>query len=235
MLKIIKHINLFKFEQIDNFFQVNGRKIIMFYYQDNKSSDSQTAPGRTQATSTATKKKLFISNGVDEALDGAVYYFLRSSNNKTISVSNVSAEVNFGVIDASNGRLLEGVEKLLSSVMLPALSTLDDWGTLENRNHPHVQYFVDILEQFVTSLNGARSNMSNQIKLDSSDYDATLSSLQTLSDYQNASLNNEFVVNCENLLQKWCKQITKVLTESEQIRREADDTGPYCKYNRLND
>ena len=63
------------------------------------------------------------------------------------------------------------------------------------------------------------------------------------------STNNDFVSNCEETLGKWCKQISKVkikilknknlnykffpsrnqvLTESEQIRREADDTGPYC-------
>ncbi len=35
----------------------------------------------------------------------------------------------------------------------------------------------------------------------------------------------------EELLGLWCRQIEKVLTESEQIRREADDVGPSAELN----
>ena len=137
--------------------------------------------------------------------------------------------MNFGVIDASNGKLLEAVEKMLASVILPALSNLDDWGSLKSRNNPQVQYFVETLDQFVSNINGLKSNMSNQVKLVSSDHDAILSSLTSASEYQNMSMNGEFLNHCEELLDSWCKQIAKVLTESEQIRREADDTGPYSE------
>lgn len=54
--------------------------------------------------------------------------------------------------------------------------------------------------------------------------------------------NGDFITECEKLMDKWCKQIEKVieiekfyckiksflfqiLAESEQIRREADDVG----------
>ncbi len=155
---------------------------------------------------------------------------MRSSNTKAISVSNIANEVNFGIIDASNGKLLDAVEKMLASVILPALSGLEDWGALKNRNNPQVQYYVETLDNFIGSINGLKNNMSNQVKLVASDYDSQLSSLNTLNDYQNMSMNGEFLVQCEELLGSWCKQIAKVLTESEQIRREADDTGPYCKH-----
>ena len=177
----------------------------------------------------ANKKKLVISTGKDEALAGVMYYFLRPSNAKAISVANISNEVNFGIIDASNGKLLQSVEQMLSNVMLPALSGLEDWGSLKSRNNPQVQYYVETLDQFVSSINGLKSNMSNQIKLEVSDYDAQLNAITTLSDYQNMAQNGEFLQKCEELLNAWIKQIAKVLTESEQIRREADDTGPYSE------
>lgn len=145
-------------------------------------------------------------------------------------MSNVSNEVNFGVIDAQNGKLLDAVEKMLASVILPALNNLDDWGSLKSRNNPQVQYFVESLDHFVTNINGLKSNISNQVKLVASDSDSTLATLNSVSDYHNASMNSDFLANCEEILAAWCKQIAKVLTESEQIRREADDTGPYCKY-----
>lgn len=139
-----------------------------------------------------------------------MFYFLRSSNSKAITPSNVSNEINFGVLDASNGKLLDAIEKMLASVMLPALSQLDDWGSLKTRNNPHVQYFVESLDQFVSNINNMRNNMSNQVKLVPSDLDPTLANLITASDYQNASLNTDFMIHCEELLGEWCKQIAKV-------------------------
>lgn len=170
-----------------------------------------------------------ISTGEEEALAGVLFYFVRISNAKAITASTVSNEINFGVLDASNGKLLDAIERMLASVMLPALTQLDDWGSLKSRSNPHVQYYVEALDQFVVNINNMRNNMSNQVKLVPSDLDSALANLNTLGDYQNASLNTEFLNHCEELLAEWCKQIAKVLTESEQIRREADDTGPYCK------
>ena len=181
-----------------------------------------------RSSSMSNKKKLTISTGQDEALSGVLYYFLRPTNSKAITGSNVANEVNFGVMDASNGKLLEAVERTLASVLLPALTTLDDWGSLKSRANPQVQYFVEMLDQFVANINGLKTNINSQVKLVSSEYDSVLSNLNSLSEYQNMSMNGDFLNNCENLLSEWCKQINKVLIESEQIRREADDTGPYC-------
>lgn len=77
------------------------------------------------------------------------------------------------------------------------------------------------MENFLITVNDLKSDMSNQVKLHSSEHDAVLCSLSTFSDYQNMSNNNEFLAHCEELLGLWCKQIAKVLIESEQIRREA--------------
>jgi len=38
--------------------------------------------------------------------------------------------------------------------------------------------------------------------------------------------NGDFVEKLEEILAAWAKQIEQVLTESEQMRREADDIGP---------
>ena len=202
----------------------------MFYAQDPKADATATSTVTRPGVAASNKKRLMITTGQDEALAGVLFYFLRTSSSKAITSANVSQEVNFGIIDASNGKLLDAVEKLLSSVMVPALTNLDDWGSLKSRNNLQVQNYVDTLDQFVSSINGVKNNLSNQVKLVSSDYDSSLANLNTVSDYQMAALNGEFLQNCEDLLASWCKQIAKVLTESEQIRREADDTGPYCKY-----
>ena len=43
--------------------------------------------------------------------------------------------------------------------------------------------------------------------------------------------NSEHLEHVEELLAAWSKQIEQVLTESEQIRREADDIGPSAELN----
>lgn len=144
-------------------------------------------------------------------------------------MQSIANEVNFGIIDASNGRLLDSVEKMLRKVLLPALVGLEDWGSLKTKNNPQVQDYVETLDNFVNNISGLKNNMSNQVKLVSSDQDTQLNTLTTVSDFQHMSMNGEFLTHCEELLSSWCKQIAKVLTESEQIRREADDTGPYCE------
>lgn len=214
-----------KFDQIEHFLGANGSKMLIFFYQDVKTTEKNVIG---KPIGTTSKKKLMISNGEEEQLEGHAYYFLKS-NTKAITASNIANEVNFGVLDATNGKLLDAVEKMLANVILPALSGLEDWGSLKSRNNPQVQYYVETLDHFIGSINGLKSNMSDQIKLIPSDYDNQLTELTTLSDYQNMSMNGEFLDKCEELLGAWCQQIAKVLTESEQIRREADDTGPYSE------
>ncbi len=214
-----------RFDNINNFFELNGSKILLFYYQEVQITE-KNAFGKPNQTP---KKKILISNGEDEQLSGFCYYFLRPFNNKAITVQNVANEVNFGVLDAANGKLLDAIEKMLAHVILPALSGLEEWGSLKSRTNPQVQTYVETLDNFIGSINGLKNNMSNQVKLIPSNYDKQLAELTTLSDYQNMAMNGEFVGHCEELLGNWCQQIAKVLTESEQIRREADDTGPYCK------
>ena len=158
-----------------------------------------------------------------------MFYFLRISNSFSITIHNLANEVNFGVLDGTNGKLLDSIGNMLEKVLLPALSSLEDWGSLKTRNNPQVQDYVETLEQFVTNVSSLKNNMSSQIKLVNSDLDDQLTQMNSVSDYQNASSNKEILSKCEELLNSWCKQIAKVLTESEQIRREADDTGPYCK------
>ena len=45
------------------------------------------------------------------------------SNEKAITTSNMSAEVNFGILDCTGGKLLQGFEGFMSKIMLPAVKS----------------------------------------------------------------------------------------------------------------
>uniref|UniRef100_A0AAZ3RNU2 Dynein, axonemal, heavy chain 5 n=1 Tax=Oncorhynchus tshawytscha TaxID=74940 RepID=A0AAZ3RNU2_ONCTS len=81
-------------------------------------------------------------------------------------------EVNFGMLDCTNGSILYSMEKLFSQIMLPALK-----------------------------------------------------SQETVCLFPQAN-NSELVEELEGVLLHWAHQIEQVLTEGEQMRKEADDIGP---------
>lgn len=60
---------------------------------------------------------------------GVCYFFVRTID-KPITSANIANEVNFGILDASNGNLLKGIENLLGKIMIPALEAQDNWGRL---------------------------------------------------------------------------------------------------------
>jgi dynein heavy chain, axonemal len=215
-----------RFDQIDSFFDANGRKVLMFYYQEPSNDTNQTQLNKNQSN----KKRFIVTTGEQEALSGVLYYFVRTSNVKPLTSTNISQDTYFGILDCQNGKLLESVERMLGCVMIPALTNLEDWGSLKTSNNPEVQTFLESLERFAYSINGAKSNMGNQVKLAPCNHDNTLSNLNSVSDYQSMSQNRDFLQSCEDILAAWCKQIAKVLIESEQIRREADDSGPYSEF-----
>lgn len=103
---------------------------------------------------------------------------------------------------------------------------LQDWGALKNRSNLNVQDFLDAMNQFTATVNGASDNLgkqnhrenktfnyfclAHQVKLAAGDNDSTLSTLATPNDYQTMAQNGDFTVECEKLMDKWCKQIEKV-------------------------
>uniref|UniRef100_A0A8B9I210 Dynein axonemal heavy chain 5 n=1 Tax=Anser brachyrhynchus TaxID=132585 RepID=A0A8B9I210_9AVES len=136
-------------------------------------------------------------------------------------------EVNFGVFDCSNGNILEGLEFLLSQIMIPALKSQQHWGAVkEGLKDSQIQDFLYSVDRFVGTLSSSRQNLEDKIQLAKVDIDIYISNLQNPSDYITAGSNREVTEKLEEALMIWIKQIRQVLVESEQMRREADDIGP---------
>ncbi|XP_034335195.2 dynein axonemal heavy chain 5 isoform X1 [Magallana gigas] len=208
-----------RFDMIEPFFKENGTRKLIFFYQD---------AGNGQ-------KKLFLTPGDAEGLHGICLYFLRTSP-KAITPANIAQEVNFGMVDATGGNVLNSMEKYLSKIILPALKSLEAWGTIsmpssseenaEKKTAPQVDEFLEHLENFISNLLSAVDNMEGQVTLAENGIGDVVDSFASPQDYQAAAANTEYLEKFENLLATWSKQIEQVLAESEQMRREADDIGP---------
>ncbi|XP_024657034.2 dynein axonemal heavy chain 5-like [Maylandia zebra] len=117
--------------------------------------------------------------------------------------------------------------------MLPALRSQQSWGSVQDgASCPHVQSFLSSVDQFVSNLSSARLNMERKLQLQHVELPDAISQLSSPADYRAAANNSELVERLEEVSTLWTNQIKQVLTESEQMRKEADDVGPSAELER---
>ncbi|XP_056155233.1 dynein axonemal heavy chain 5 [Lampris incognitus] len=218
-----------KFSLIEEFFSPHGSKKLVFFYQDVKQSPSFGHASLVEPVSSTPPKKLFLTTGTSEPLLGKCLFFLRTTD-KAISTANIHQEVNFGMLDCFDGNILQSLERLLSDIMLPALRSQQTWGSVkEGLSCPDVQTFLSSVDRFISNLASARSNMDTKFHLllpSQTELTAAMQDLSSPAEYTSAANNSELVQHLEGVVLTWVNQIKQVLTESEQVRKEADDVGP---------
>ena len=127
--------------------------------------------------------------------------------------------------------MLGGFEWYLSKIMLPHLRRQTDWGQLNHMGRAgqnKINHFLESVDRFIQCLRSSQKSIAAAFKLEEPDIGYNLD--VALQDYElNPSGgvgNSDFIEKLEGLVKVWCRQINEVLTESEQIRKEADDIGP---------
>uniref|UniRef100_A0A671XLP8 Dynein axonemal heavy chain 5 n=1 Tax=Sparus aurata TaxID=8175 RepID=A0A671XLP8_SPAAU len=220
-------------DRMEQFFVAEGLHHLMFYHQDTQPSETEidvmcglnqivfNCPGRSK------KSKVFVTDGKDVALTGVCVFFTRANTSKTITSENIHRDVNFNMLDTTEGGLLKSVEQLLSEIFIPTLRKMDHgWGEAASPQAQAVkQDFLSSLESFVSVLAGAQESLQEKVTLKECDaFDLRV--LKGPSDYMAAANSAETTEKIEACMKVWIKQIEQVLAESEQLRKEADDLGP---------
>ncbi|KAI4531235.1 hypothetical protein MG293_019093 [Ovis ammon polii] len=184
--------------------------------------------GRTIAGATKGAKmmRLYVDNAAPEKLKGQCVFFVRCRNDIPINTKNIQEEVLFTVLDASEG-LLVGIRNMLANIFLPAILATNNWGALnqsqQGESEKHI--FIETINRYLSFLDGARISIEGTVKLKKID-NVDFSKLHTFEEVTVAASNSETVRQLEDVLMIWYKQIEQVLIESEQMRKEADDSGP---------
>ncbi|XP_033984034.1 dynein heavy chain 5, axonemal isoform X2 [Trematomus bernacchii] len=217
-------------ERMEQFFVAEGLPHLMFFYQDIEPVEAAAPvpsqlvaqkPGRSK------KSKVFVTDGRDVALTGVCVFFTRANTSKAITSENIHRDVNFNMLDTTEGGLLKSVEQLLSEIFIPTLSKMNHgWGEPASPQAQAVkQDFIASLEGFVSVLAGAQESLQEKVTLKVCDtFDLRV--LKGPSDYVAAANSTETTEKIEACMKVWIKQIEQVLAESDQLRKEADDLGP---------
>ncbi|XP_060906983.1 dynein axonemal heavy chain 5 [Labrus mixtus] len=219
-------------DRMEQFFVSEGLPHLMFYYQDTEpletAAAAASAPSQhvTQQSAHSKKHKVFVTDGRDVALTGVCVFFTRANTSKTITSENIHRDVNFNMLDTTEGGLLKSVEQLLSEIFIPTLRNMNHgWGGLDSPQANAVkQDFISSLDSFVSVLAGAQESLQEKVNLTECDtFDLLV--LKSPSDYVAAANSTETTDKIEACMKMWIKQIEQVLAESDQLRK-ADDLGP---------
>ncbi|XP_052061669.1 dynein axonemal heavy chain 8-like [Mytilus californianus] len=219
---------------ITDFCVKDGSRSVKFYYQEAMIPLLEEC-GRTihGAGKGAVAPRVLVTSGTGEKLRGICIYFLRTKTDIALTIKNIYDEVTFGVLDASDPTgILTAFECVMSSLYQPCLTALETWGELDNDPHGRKSRstFMDSYENFVSFLGHAQANSGECVRLASNTSEKiNLQEIKTAQDCIQAAANPDIVCDVEELATVWCKQIEQILAESDQMRKEADDTGPMAE------
>ncbi|XP_071074543.1 dynein axonemal heavy chain 8 [Dasypus novemcinctus] len=208
------------------FFMKDGYKTLRFFYQEGEVPGIECGRIIAGATKGAKMMRLYINNTAPQKLKGLCIFFVRCRSDLAVNIKNIQEEVLFTVLDASEG-LLNGIRNMLAHIFLPAILATNNWGALnqskQGESEKHI--FTETISRYLSFLDGARISIEGTVKLKNIEH-VDFSKLQTFEEVTAAAGNSETVHQLEDVLMVWYKQIEQVLIESEQMRKEADDSGP---------
>ncbi|XP_069055280.1 dynein axonemal heavy chain 8 isoform X2 [Lepisosteus oculatus] len=214
------------FQPFENFFAKGGCKTISFVYQESDIpgiESGRTFPGATKG---AKVMRLFLASLSETCLRGLCLFFVRCRNETAINPKNIHEEIFFSTLEATEG-LMKGTRNMLSQVFLPAVIATDNWGALSQSKHgeKEKEHFKQAIQHYIAFLNGTQVSIKGMVQLKMPTH-IDFSRLQCFEDHKAAASDLDMVRQLEEVLMMWYKQIEQVLTESDQMRKEADASGP---------
>ncbi|XP_045150713.1 dynein axonemal heavy chain 8 [Echinops telfairi] len=170
--------------------------------------------------------RLYVDNASPEGLKGLCVFFVRCRTDVPLNAKNIQEDVLFTVLDARKG-LLKGIRSMLANIFLPAILATSNWGALNQSKQGEADkhIFTETIRRYLSFLEGARVSIEGTVKLKTISH-VDFNKLQTFEEVTAVAGNSETVHQLEDVLMIWYKQIEQVLIESEQMRKEADDSGP---------
>ncbi|XP_041950591.1 dynein heavy chain 8, axonemal-like [Alosa sapidissima] len=210
----------------DNFFAKGGSKTISFVYQEAEVPGiecGRSFPGTAKGSKIM---RLMLANLSDTCLTGLCLFFVRTKVDAVINPKNIHEEIYFSMLDAREG-LLKGTKNLLSKVLMPAVSATDNWGVLNASKHGEKdkQNFKDTISRYVSFLDGIQVSIEGAVHLKEATH-IDFSKLISFEAIKATAADMDMVYQLEEVLMMWYKEIEQVLTESDQMRKEADASGP---------
>ncbi|XP_041986842.1 dynein axonemal heavy chain 5 [Aricia agestis] len=193
-------------DDINQLFLPHMRNKLLWYYQNveeveqrpqaENSKQRQQGQVKQTASQVIMKKKLFLSDGWDVKFTGICIYMFRINVSKQLPEEGFHKDLFCGILNADKVGLVTAIERVMEHVYMNALA------------HPNI--CEDVCNQ-VNIFHDGQSLMEN---------------IQNPNDLKELAKVPSTITLLENRVNEWIKKIMEILSESEQLRREVDSSGP---------
>ncbi|XP_076314934.1 dynein axonemal heavy chain 8-like [Tachypleus tridentatus] len=220
-------------EMCNKFIKKTGSRSLMFFYQITELPRSECGRVVTASAKTQMIPRIIVTNGKDVPLDGTCVYLIRIRLDIELTTENIPEEIFCGQAELNQQTLagfLTAVCESLEKFYKPCIKNSKHWGELGSTLHdrPNRKDFMDTFDHFYNFFEECRKDIQCQATLKESAI-LDLSQVKNVHDCINLANNPQKLALIEELVLTWSKQIELVLAESEQMRKEADDTGPLAE------
>uniref|UniRef100_A0A8C2TFR5 Dynein axonemal heavy chain 8 n=1 Tax=Coturnix japonica TaxID=93934 RepID=A0A8C2TFR5_COTJA len=204
-------------EAFESFFTKGGSKGLKIFYQEGDVPGIECGRIIPGAAKGSKMMQFYVDNAPDK-FQGLCLFFVRLKNDND--------EIFFCVLDATEG-LLHGIKKMLENIFIPAILATNNWGVLSQNKQDtkDKQNFVENIRRYISFLEESFCILESTVELEKMDH-INFSKLQSFEEVAAAADNPDMIHQLEEVLLIWHKQIERVLIESQQMRKEADNSGP---------
>ncbi|KAF2888607.1 hypothetical protein ILUMI_17566 [Ignelater luminosus] len=216
---------------LESFLTAGGRQAILFYYQDGPAYEIES--GRYNATipRDTVFKRIFVTDGSSLPLTDQAIVAYKNNSLKDIDLRNINDDVFFAQLDMKemNGNSVAIVSYLISKLLAPSVNSTKEWGDL-SKTGAGLQTKKDFLgdfEFFTNFLEKARIDLDETVifTIDEELYNR----ISTPSKIKDVIRDADVRLNVETIVRVWQKQIERVLTQFQQLRRENEFVGPFVE------
>ncbi|CAG9558497.1 unnamed protein product [Danaus chrysippus] len=222
-------------DDINQLFLPHMRNKLLWYYQEveeveqrpvvegNKSR--QQSQGKVPPPQITMKKKLFLSDGWDVRFTGVCIYMFRINVSKQLPEEGFHKDLFCGILNAEKVGLVTAIERVMEYVYMSALAHPSSDGDEDETRFPIVKnQLLPGLRSFCSALKVCE-DVCNQVNL-FDDGKALMANLKDQTELKEMVKNSSKLIILEERVNEWIKKIMEILSESEQLRREVDSSGP---------
>ncbi|KAH9591062.1 Dynein heavy chain 5, axonemal [Schistosoma haematobium] len=220
----------FLFEKISLHFKIDKSYVLecILDGEQSEKSDVNERIGVFSRSLVPVRPRVVVSTVADAHALGSCAVFTKVNAEPQITAENISKEVNFLTTDLAKD-FLNAFGNLLDSLMLPQLQAIPNKVFVEKTVPIDVQKLdlVEYTKKFVKILKETSEFLENRFHFKSFQ-NKSFEKIQSTLDTKRISsvVNPDMLKELEIYAETWINQLEQVMVIADQIRKEADNTGP---------
>nr|XP_037868155.1 dynein heavy chain 5, axonemal isoform X1 [Bombyx mori] len=220
-------------DDINQLFLPHMRNKLLWYYQDVEEIEQRPVPENTKSRQQGKqpppqvtwKRKLFLSDGWDVKFTGVCIYMFRINVSKQLPEEGFHKDLFCGILNAEKVGMVTAIERVMEHVYMSALAHPSSDGDEDETRFPIVKnQLLPGLRSFCSALKVCE-DVCNQVNL-FEDGLALMAPIQDHTQLKDMAKNPNTITMLEERVTEWIKKVMEILSESEQLRREVDSSGP---------